>query len=201
MAKDTEAEGTDKATEGTEGAEEEASKDGGVEFEGEFDAERAKRAIQNSRDSEKKLKAKLAKKDEALAKYLAADEAAAEAEKSAEQKLDEREEKLKQREIAAELRDVKTDFVAKAKERGYADPSLAFVAAKEQGLLGTYNRKTGKVGDHDFEALEESHTTFAAEAGRSGEQATGDAGARGAGSTKSVGSQFNAKVRDSILRR
>jgi len=194
---DTGAEGTEE-TEGAEGAE---GTEGGVEFEGEFDAERAKRAIENSRESEKKLKAKLAAKDKKLAKYLEVEEQEAEAKKSREEKLDEREAKLKTKEVAAELRDVKQDFVAKATERGYEDPSLAFVAAKEQGYLGSYNRKTGVVGDHDFEALEESHNTFAAEAGRSGEGATGDAGARGAGSTKTVGSQFNAKVRDSILRR
>ena len=189
-------EGTEDGTEGTEGAE--GAEASGVEFDGDFDAERAKRAIANGRAEEKKLKAKLAEQAEKLQGFEAAEAKKAEADKSNEQKLAEANatiESLKDDKAADKVR---TDFVEKAAGRGYEDPALAFLAAKEQGLLGTYNRKTGDVADHDFEALEESHNQFATEAGRSGDQATGDAGARGGTSAASVGGAFNKAVRKSI---
>lgn len=182
---------------GTEGAAEEK----GVEFEGDFDPARAKRAIENARAEEAKLKQRLKEQAEKLAEYESAEAEKAEASKSLEQKIVERDQRIKDLEGQIEERDVKASFVTQAIERGYADPSLAFVAAKEQGLLGKYDRKSGSVGNHDFETLEESHPTFAAEAGRAGEYATGDAGARGARKPNDVGSAFNKTVRTAITGR
>lgn len=176
------------------GAEEEAQK-GGVEFEGEFDAERAKRAIENARAEEKRLKARLAEKDEVLAKYQAAEEQKQEAEKSLEQKVAERDAQIRDLKDEIKTIRVKNSFVTEAAKRGYEDPHLAFVAAREEGLLGKYDPKTGDVGDHDFEALEESHPRFAAEAGRAGDHATGDAGVRSFGGTDDVGATFNKELR------
>lgn len=194
---------TEEAEGGAEAAEEEEStqEGGGVEFEGEFDAERAKRAIENARAEEKRLKAKLAEKEEALSKYEEIEKEAAEAEKSAEQKLAERDSEIRSLKDKIALIEQKHDFITKAAQRGYSDPALAFVAAKEQGLLGTYDPKTGNVDEHDFEKLEESHPTLAAEAGRRGEGATGDAGARGRTRTDDVGTQFNEAITQALRRR
>lgn len=175
--------------------EEEAQEKGGVEFDGEFDPERAARAIANARAEEKRLKAKLAEKDEALAKYQEIESQVADAEKSLEQKVADRDAEIKSLKNEIRLIKVKQSFTAEASKRGYADPNLAFVAAREEGLLGTYDPKTGAVGDHDFEALEESHPQFAAEAGRAGDHATGDAGARGGVGSDSVGASFNKELR------
>lgn len=181
--------------------EEEAQEKGGVEFEGEFDPDRARRAIENARAEEKRLKAKLSEKDAELEKYQRIESQVAEAEKSAEQKLADRDAEIRSLRDQIKTIEVKQSFVTEATRRGYADPNLAFVAAREEGLLGTYDPKTGAVGDHDFEALEESHPQFAAEAGRAGDHATGDAGARGGVGGESIGASFNKEIRQAFGQR
>ena len=190
----------------TEAAAEEAAKsaegkESSVEFDGEFDADRAKRAIAAGREDAKKLKAKLAEAAERLEGFESAETAKADADKSNEAKLVDRDARIAALEAEASDREVKRDFIEAAEDRGYNSAELAYLAAKEQGLLGRYNRKTGDVADHDFEALEESHDLFATEAGREGAKATGDAGARGGqGKTTSVGGQFNKAIRKQLNR-
>jgi hypothetical protein len=174
---------------------------GGVEFDGEFDAARAKKAIEAARAETKKLKGKLERQGGKLDKFETAAAEVAEAEKDNAQKVIDRDERIAELESEASTREVKTDFLAEAEERGYTSPELAYLAAKDQGILGKYTPKTGVVGDHDFEALEESHDLFATEAGRTGDQATGDAGARGGGQVTGVAGQFNKAVRKQILGR
>ena len=173
----------------------------GVEFEGEFDADRAKRAIESARAETKKLKSKLERQGGKLDKFEKAEADKAEADKDNEQKLVDRDAEIAALKSAAESREVKSDFIDEAEKRGYTNPKLAYLAAVEQGLLGKYTPKTGAVGDHDFAALEESHDLFATEAGRSGDQATGDAGARGGGQVTGVAGQFNRAVRKQIAGR
>lgn len=195
MDEAAEKEAADKAAaEEAAGAEEKK----GVEFDGEFDADRAKRAIENARAEEAKLKERLKEAAVRLAKYDEAEAKEAEAQKSLEQKVAEKDAKIAALQDQISEGAIKTSFVAEASKRGYADPALAFVAAKERGYLGNYDRKSGNVGDHDFEALEESHPTFATEAGRAGDNATGDAGARGARKVDGVSGQFNTSVRRAI---
>lgn len=178
------------------GAEEEV-----IEFEGEFDQDRAQRALAAARAAEKKAKEEAAEKVAALEKELAqfktAEEEKAEAEKALEVKLAEAQQTIKGLEDSITSRNVKDDFIAKAMARGYADPHLAYAAAKDQGVLGQ-PAEGGTVGDHDFEALEESHPIFAAEAGAEGKKQTGDAAARSGGTTKSASERFNEMVRGSI---
>jgi hypothetical protein len=176
-------------------------KESSVEFDGEFDPERAKRAIAAGREDAKKLKAKLAEQATRLEGFESVETAKAEADKSNEQKLVEKDARIAALEVEASDREVKADFMTEADGRGYQSLSLAYIAAKEQGLLGKRNKQTGDVGDHDFEALEESHDLFATEAGREGARATGDAGARGGqGKTTSVGGQFNKAIRKQLNR-
>lgn len=190
-----------KATEAKEAEGKKASEGKGVEFDGEFDPDRAKRAIEAARNDAKKLRAKLEKQGTKLDKFEAEVTAKAEADKTNEQKLVEKDQRIATLEGEASDREVKSSFLAEAAERGYTSPDLAYLAAKEQGLLGNYTPKTGVVSDHDFEALEEAHNLFATEAGRSGDQATGDAGARGGGTVTGVAGQFNSAVRKQIDRR
>ncbi len=192
----------DKAeAEKAEAKKSEGETSGGVEFDGDFDADRAKKAIEAARAETKKLKGKLERQGGKLDKFEKVEAEKAEADKDNEQKLVERDARIAELESEASTREVKTDFLAEAEERGYTSPALAYLAAKDQGILGKYTPKTGVVGDHDFEALEESHDLFATEAGRTGDQATGDAGARGGGQVTGVAGQFNKAVRKQILGR
>ena len=169
-----------------------------VEFKGEFDAERAATALAASRQDTKDAKAKaaesIAEMEKELAVFRKVESEKAEEDKAAEVKLSEAEAKIKRLETDAQDRTVKDDFLQKATARGYADPSLAYAAALAQGALGQTARD-GIVSDHDFEALEASHSTFATEAGAQGRQDTGDAGAKTGGNAKTVAERFNDEIR------
>jgi hypothetical protein len=192
----------DKAeAEKAEAKKSEGETSGGVEFDGEFDAARAKKAIEAARAETKKLKGKLERQGGKLDKFETAAAEVVEAEKDNAQKLVDRDAEIAALKSDAEAREVKTNFLELAEDRGYTNPKLAYLAAVEQGLLGKYTPKTGVVGDHDFEALESEHDLFATEAGRSGDQATGDAGARGGGQVTGVAGQFNKAVRKQIAGR
>lgn len=175
----------------TEGAEEGAA----IEFTGDFDPDRAKAALAKSRAAEKAAKQKLAEQAERLAAYEKAEAEKAEAEKRVEDKLAEAEAKIADLQRKDDLRKVRDDFMVKAAARGYADPSLAFIAAEAQGALGELAKDGETVGNHDFDALEASHATFAAEAGANGKQATGDAAAKTGASPKTAAERFNAEIR------
>jgi len=156
-----------------------------------FDKDRAMALIEKLRGIEKEHKAKLAEEE-------AAKVAAAEAEKDLETKLAERDKRIEEllEEKAKEA--VKADFIAEATKRGYADPRLALLAAQDAGVLGTADPKTGKVGDHDFEALEEAYPNLAGEGDGTGRFGSGDAGARGKKGSKTPGSMFNDSIRQTI---
>jgi hypothetical protein len=198
---DAEKAADEKAATEAEAKKSEGETSGGVEFDGEFDAARAKKAIEAARAEAKKLKSKLERQGGKLDKFEKAEADKAEADKDNEQKLVDRDAEIVALKSAAESREVKSDFIDEAEKRGYTNPKLAYLAAVEQGLLGKYTPKTGAVGDHDFAALEESHDLFATEAGRTGDQATGDAGARGGGTTTGVAGAFNRAVRKQIAGR
>lgn len=186
-----------KETEGAtqEGAaEEESQEESGVTFEGEFDPEKAKATIEKQRASEAAAKQKAKELEAELAKYRAADEEKAEAEKALEVKIAERDARIEALEKEVASTHVKNDFLAKAAGKGIDDPELAYVAAKEQGYLGEYDPKEGKVGDHDFEALGERYPSFKG----SGVAQTGDAGTRTKGKAQTVGEQFNRSIRGSL---
>jgi len=177
----------DKGTDSGKGAEE-------------FDQERAMATIQKQRESEKAAKERAKELEAELAKYREAEDAKAEAEKALEVKVAERDATIAglQDEIA-DLH-VKQSFEQEALAKGIADPGLAYLAAKAQGVLGTYDPKVGEVGDHDWDKLAEKYPSFAAQESGTGNK-TGDAGARGKGGTLSEAEQFNQAVRGAFGRR
>lgn len=169
-----------------------------VEFTGEFDAERAAKALaasrQDTKDAKEKSSTAISQLEKDLAAYRKVEQDQADADKASEVKLAEAEATIKRLETVALDRMVQDDFLQKAVARGYADPSLAYAAALAQGALGQY-AKDGSVGDHDFEALEASHSTFATEAGAQGRQSTGDAAAKSGGNAKTEAERFNEEIR------
>lgn len=167
----------------------------------EFDPERALNTIRAQRAEEKRLKEELAearKAQEELARIKTEQE---EADKTAQQKLAEREAEIASLKQQIAENAVKADFmrIANSEERAYLDPELAYFAAREQGLLGKYDPKTGKVEGHNLDKLEELYPALAGE--RNTVKAH-DAGVRGKpGKTGSPGAQFNTAVRSAISRR
>jgi hypothetical protein len=161
-----------------------------------FDAERAQATILKQRESEKAALAKAKALEKELAAYKSAEDAKAEAEKALEVKVTERDQTISSLQGQIASLQVKHDFLAKAVSKGVADPALAFLAAKEQGLLGVYDPKEGTVAEHDFEKLGELYPSFQVSA----EAASGDAGARGRGKATTTSQQFNQAVRGAIGR-
>lgn len=182
-------------SEGAEGTEE------SIEFKGEYDAERAAKALAASRQDTKDAKDKAAETIKAMEKELsgfrAVEDEKAESEKAAEVKLAEANATIVRLNGEADGRIVRDSFIAAASGRGYNDPVLAYVAAQAQGALGEL-AKDGSVGDHDFEALEASHTSFATEAGVEGRQANGDAATKGGTSAKTQSERFNEEIRSAF---
>lgn len=178
---------------GTEGAAEkqEQAEGAGVD---EFDKERAMATIKKQREAEAAAVAKAKELEAELAKYRTADEAKAEAEKALEVKVAERDEALKGKDAQIADLHVRYSFEREAVAKGVADPGLAFLAAKEQGLLGVYDPKVGVVSDHDWDGLAEKYPSFKSQEG----DKTGDAGARGKGATAGPADQFNSAVRDAF---
>lgn len=162
-----------------------------------FDPERAKHTIAEQRKAEKALKAQLKEMQDKLAGYTAAEEAKLEAEKALEVKLQEREKENETLQNQIATLHVKQDFVAKAVSKGVADPELAFLAAKEQGYLGSYNPKEGNVGEHDWEALGAKYPSFQTDVRPAN---SGEAGATGRGKVTTTSSAFNDTVRSAIRR-
>ena len=193
MAKEPDAaskEAAEKAA--TEAAEAEAAAK--AKEEEEFDPERALETIKKQRESEKAAKERAKALEEELAKYKSAEEQKAEAEKALEVKVAERDAALEAKDAQIAELHIKHSFVAKAAAKGLADPELAYLAAKEQGLLGTYDPKQGTVSDHDWDKLGEKYPSFATSA----EAEAGDAGARGKGKVTTPAAEFNKAIRGSL---
>lgn len=161
----------------------------------EFDAERAMKTIKAQREAEAKAKADLASVMEKLAKYEEAEQAEAEKNKSLETKLVESQSRIDELQGKILESAVRADFMQKASERGYEEPHLAFLAAKEQGVLGEVNPETGEVGDHNFETLEEKYPSLADEAEGSGGFFSNDGGVRGGKPGKKPDQVFNDLIR------
>lgn len=190
----------------TEGAQPEAGTDEpeskSFEIDGEaFDPERAMRTIRQQRESERELK-------EALSKYREAEEAELEKQKSLETKLTERDQRISELEGTLTSLVVRHDFELEARQMGYDEDELvlAFMAAKEEDLLGAYNPEDGEVGKHDFETLIERYPKLAPsdEGGGTYERNNrrGEAGVRSTkGNARTPSDQFNQSVRQAILSR
>ena len=178
-----------------EGAVEEPEVEGGSEEE-EFDKERAMATIEKQREAESKAKKEAADLRAELEKYKTAEEEQEEAEKALEVKLSERDATVQALEKTIADLHVQHDFVGRAANRGIEDPALAYLAAKEQGLLGEYDPKEGKVSDHDFDELGEQYPSFKG----TGVAQTGDAGKRKMGKAQTVNDQFNSSVRERLGR-
>ena len=127
----------------------------------------------------------------------------ADADRTSEEKLAraEAEKQVLQDELNAER--VRADFErhALSEEIGIdpEDLELAYLAAKEQGLLGTRDPNTGLVEGHDFDTLAEKYPALLG-GGGSSQGRTGDAGRKTAGKKNSVGAQFNKTVYDALRR-
>jgi hypothetical protein len=159
-----------------------------------FDAERAKATIATQRKAEKDAKARIKELEASLEGYTAADLEKIENEKEATQKLTERDALIDSQAATIQTLHVQHDFLAIAASKGIADPALAFLAAKEQGLLGAYDPKLGKVGDHDWDELGVQYPSFASATAAD----SGNAGTTGRGKVATTGQQFNQAVRGSI---
>lgn len=194
MAEESTTETTTEATEAEAVNEEVNEEESSIDIPEDFDPERAMKTILRLRDIEKEHKALLAEKEaEAAAK--------AEAEKTLEQKLTDAQARIAELEAQAATKDVRADFIAKATAQGINDPGLAYLAAKEEGLLGELDPKTGEVGDHDFTELGNRFPSFASaddeeEEGSGG--FGGDGGVRGRRTKPTAKSVFNDSVRSSI---
>jgi hypothetical protein len=160
--------------------------------EDDFDKERALKTIRAQREEEKRLKAE-------LAKYKAEEEAELEKQKSLEQRLADRDADIQQLKGRLANQLVEQSFKEEAREKGIADPDLAFLAAEKAGLLGDYDPETGNVGAHNFDKLSERFPTF--EPKEAGTGPTGDAGRRGKATGKTAGDAFNESVRNAMRRR
>lgn len=165
-----------------------------AEVDDDFDKDRALKTIREQRKVEKAQAKELAELRKLKEETDAAAQAKADADKGLEEKLAEAKAELERvKETQAEA-DVKADFLRVATLRGYEDPELAYLAAKSEDVLGT--PKDGKVGDHDFDALEERYPKLASEAGDKRGFGSGDAGRKGKRKPgKSPADQFNDAIR------
>ena len=163
------------------------------------DPDRAKATILRQREAEKKLKAELREARQAEGELAALKKAQDDADKTAAEKLAEAEEVIADLKQKISDTAVKADFDKQAAaERGIQDLELAYLAAKEQGLLGAEDPKTGEVGKHDFDKLEALYPSLAGEG--TGKQSSGDAGVRSKGKVGTVNTQFNESVRSNLRR-
>lgn len=147
MAEETTVEETDEALEAAE----------------EFDPDRAMATIKAQREEEKRLKAALAEARKAEEELQAIKSAEQEAQKSLEEKVKDREAKIADLEAKIAERDVKEDFARKAGEVGISDIELAYLAAKEQGLLGEADPESGDIEGHNLDKLLEMYPALQAE--------------------------------------
>lgn len=191
-------EGTEPTTDTDAGENDPATEPEEIEVPADFDPVRALKTIKAQRESEAAAKAELkALKDE----KAAAEKAEADKNKSLEEKLTEAEATLASLNLKIQEDRIRADFMKMAEDRGYEDPDLAYVAAKDAGILGTYASETETVGAHDFDKLEKRYPLLAAEAEDRNRLNTGDAARRShGGRTVSVGQSFNDSIRGAMNR-
>lgn len=161
-----------------------------------FDKERALATIREQRKIEKAQLKELASLRKLKEEKEAAEAAEAEAQKDLETKLAEataERDALKAEKVSDK---VKADFIRVATLRGYEEPELAYLAAVDADALGA--PKDGKVGDHNFDVLEERYPKLASEAGEKRGFGSGDAGRKGRKAEKTAADQFNESVRGQI---
>lgn len=170
----------------------------GVDEVDEFDKERALKTIRAQRANEKEQSAEIARLRAIEAEVEKAKATEAEAQKGLETKLAESQARIAELESQAAESAIKSDFITKAGERGYKDPGLAYLAAKDAGVLGELDPATGNVKVHDFDNLEERFPALAGEASEERELGTGDAGVRGHRGKTTVGSKFNKAIRGAL---
>ena len=179
-------------------ATEEATNEEALDIDDDFDKERALNTIRAQRAKEKEQAAEIARLKAIEAEVEQAKAEEAEAQKGLEQKLAEREARIEELEAQANEVSVKADFVAKAGARGYEDPQLAYLAARDAGVLGGMDPETGNVGEHDFDKLEERFPALAGEARERRGLESADAGVRGHRGKRSTADIFNTAIRESI---
>lgn len=185
MSKETEGATEESVAEEKKGSTEEA-----------WDEDRAKATILKQRQAEKDAKSEIATLKKKLDGFTSEEDKKAEANKSLEVKVSERDATIKTQEDELAALHVKQDFENKAFNNSIADVALAYLAAKEQGLLGEFDPKTGQVSDHDFEELGEKYPSFKGKV--TGQ--TGDAGVRSRGKAATVNEQFNDTIRRRMSR-
>lgn len=183
--------------------EDEKAADAALLEDDDFDKERAMKTIHAQREVERKQKEELKELRAIKATRDEEAEAKANADRTAEEKLAKSEaaQQVLRDELDAEK--VRADFERQAlSEEIGIDPEdleLAYLAAKEQGLLGTRDPDTGLVEGHDFDTLAEKYPALLGGGGTS-QGRTGDAGRKTTGKKNSVGAQFNKTVYDALRR-
>lgn len=170
-----------------------------IEFDGEFDPERAARTIARQRAEEARLKEKVAEMAADLEKFKAAEAAKIEQEKSLEERLIEARREAEEARTQLQETRVESDFKTKAADLGL-DPELAYLAAKKDGLVGQFDPDTGSVGNHDLDSLIDKYPNLVKDrsSGQRAPKPGGDAGVRSPGRPKTAKDQFNEAVRGAL---
>jgi chromosome segregation ATPase len=157
-----------------------------------FDKDRALATIRKQRASEKSLKADLAKARSAEKELAEIRQTEDDAKKSSDEKLAEANARVSALESKLSTQAVRNDFLVEAGDR-YDDLELAYIAAERAGALGAVNPETGEISLPDFDKLDEAYPGLGGEIPKP--KATGDAGIRSRGKSRSVGSAFNDAIR------
>ena len=190
-----------KAAEDQKAADEEADK--ALLEDEEFDKERALATIRKQRKVERDQKDELKRLRAIEAKVADDAQKVADADKTNEEKLAQSEAREAALKVQLDDVEVRADFEREAlSEEIGIDPEdleLAYLAAKEQGLLGKRDPATGLVEGHDFDKLAEKYPALLG-GGGSSQSRTGDAGKQGRGKKNSVGAAFNKEIRDALKR-
>ena len=191
MAEMTEAEEAAQEAKLADAKAEEEAADEALESE-DFDKDRALATIRKQRASEKSLKADLAKARTAEKELAEIRQAEDDAKKSSDEKLAEANARVDALESKLSKQAIRNGFLVEAGDR-YDDLELAYIAAERAGALGTVDPKTGEISDPDFDKLDEAYPGLGGEIPKP--KATGDAGIRSRGKSRSVGSAFNDAIR------
>ncbi len=178
-------------------AAEEAAKEAeaeALELEGPFDEARAKTTILAQRKSETKLKGTVAEQAARLATFEAAEAKALDAEKSLEQRLTDSE--ARNTDLQEDLATSRAEFAfrAEASEAGL-DAGLAYLVAKKDGVIGSYDDATGELSGHDLEALAEAYPALVKDRSQIKPRPGGDAARKAKDSGATPKEKFNELIR------
>ncbi len=165
-----------------------------LELEGPFDAERATRTILAQRKSETKLKGTVAEQAARLATFEAAEAKALDAEKTLEQRLTDSE--TRNTDLQADLATSRAEFAfrAEAAEAGL-DAGLAYLVAKKDGVIGSYDDDTGELTGHDLDALAEAYPALVKDRSQIKPRPGGDAARKAKDSGTTPKERFNELIR------